>query len=169
MKIEWSAVTKLGGENQGEYTGRGVYIWGFMLADSFLPYYVGIAQNVHYRVIQHLNSLLGGRYTIYHKDSLSKFRDHKSGKGDIKANVGMLYLPDWPRNYLQFVFNRKLLQPHIDFMVDNFAYSYAKVEDQTQLRNIEKLCINRIGIENLGNSKAGTTNDVTISHTDFPC
>lgn len=46
---------------------HGIYLWGFTI-NEFIPYYVGMAKNkyVHRRLMDHLNYLLGGMYTIYH-------------------------------------------------------------------------------------------------------
>jgi hypothetical protein len=122
---------------------KGVYIWGFILNSNFIPYYLGVAENIKYRLLEHVSSLMGGKYTIYKKDYLHKFYDFK----DTKLNDGIIYIPDWPFNYRYFLQEFKNLQPHLNYMVENFYYSFAELKDveRNELFIIEKICIDEIG------------------------
>jgi len=168
IKLEW---TKLASTSEIEFPPEkktGIYIWGFNLMNEFVPYYVGIADDVFSRIMQHLNSIIGGKYVIYHSDSLVKFREFKNKEIDIDKSRGKIYSPNWPKGYKTFIKDRKKLQPHIDFMVDCFTFSYATVDttiiSKKELMEIEKICINQIGKENLQNTKSGYSNRFIINN-----
>lgn len=146
----------------------GVYIWGFNIDSVFIPYYVGIAENIFLRINQHLSLLVSGQYTIFHKSSLTQFKLFKDSEVQTDKSMGKIYSPEWPNNYAKFLINRKELQPHIDYMVDCFQFTYAKVElgenSGFGLKEIEKACINLIGKENLINTKSGNSCILKIEH-----
>jgi hypothetical protein len=145
--------------------GSGIYVWGFSISEPFIPYYVGIALNINFRIYEHINSIIGGKYTIYHKNSLPNFPEFKNKEIQVDKTNGKIYSPNWPSDYKNFINNRKVLQPHIDFMIDHFAYSYATIEDYHKCsKDIEMICINKIGKENLANTRAGNSNKFKIEH-----
>jgi hypothetical protein len=148
--------------------GRGVYIWGFTIAREFTPYYVGIADNILVRIYQHIQSILSGAYTIYHYSSLASFKDFKDKTARADQPSGKLYEPHLPHGFKDFLHNRLLLQPHIDFMVDKFTFSYAIVEKEIasnqELKEIEKICIHQIGPGKLANTRAGDFQRFSMSH-----
>lgn len=169
ITLEWTEFTNSStlpdNNNTTEY---GVYIWGFCIKNEFIPYYVGIADNIIFRIYQHLNSLIGGLYTIYHKDSLVNFKEFKKQDVNQDKSFGKIYSPNWPKEYKSFITERKTLQKHIDFMVDSFSFSYATVDKsiikKIELQEIEKICINQIGKENLQNTRSGDSSGFEIEH-----
>lgn len=140
----------------------GVYIWGFTINRVFIPYYVGSSTKIAKRMVEHISSIIGGEYRVFEKDKLHEFPKLK--------NKGELYESNLPYGYLEFLKKRANLQPHIDFMVDTFTFTYAIVNSKNydkgkDLEIIEKKIIKKIGIHNLINGKAGDTPEVTITHT----
>ncbi len=125
----------------------GIYIWGFYGEDDFIPYYVGKALSVWWRLGQHLYTLNGGGANIYQPKHFVNFKEHK--KNDY------LYCPDSPSNIIKFMDNsNKLLKSSLKFMVDNFHFTYALARKE-HLEDLEKSVINSIGKENLINNRSG--------------
>lgn len=167
ITLEWTELVKINDlGNLSDHSG--VYLWGFQIQERFIPYYVGIADNVVYRITEHLNCLVGGKYTIYHKDSLSQFAKYKYEKVDPDLKIGKIYEPQWPNNYFEFIEKRACLGQHIDYMLDTFAFSCAPIQsnpdNKNNLKEIEKSCINQIGLQNLANTRVGHSNLLVISH-----
>jgi peptidoglycan/xylan/chitin deacetylase (PgdA/CDA1 family) len=120
------------------------------------------------RIQEHVKSIIGGTYTIFHKKSLADFKNYKYKEVLQNMSKGKIYVPDWPKGYSNFLDNRKNLQPHIDFMVDTFTFSYAIIDSNdiswNDMNDIEKICINQIGKENLHNIRVGTSDNFVIKH-----
>lgn len=137
----------------------GIYIWGFTIDDKFIPYYVGKADNIHGRIATHLSSIMSGRYTIFNKDCLKNFKLHKSQKELSSDGLGKIYIPYWPKSIIYFLNNKKKLEPHINFMLESFTFSYIKIPTEKFpadiLDSLEKFIINYIGKENLINTRSG--------------
>lgn len=153
-----------------KYTG--VYIWGFSIDDVFTPYYVGIADDMIFRIFEHISSILSGRYTIYHRDSLANFKEYKSQSLQEDRREGKIYNPNWPDKFKDFLDHRKELQSHIDYMIEAFAFSYAKIDrnqfSRQDLKEVEKICINQIGIDKLANTRAGYSDGFLVEHVGNP-
>jgi hypothetical protein len=165
--LDWQNLQSIYSVNHNSINYRGVYIWGFTLDTEFVPYYVGIAENVISRIYEHVNSIIGGRYNIFHKEALKEFSKYKNHDPDIESK-GKLFLPDWPMGYKNFLINRNNLYPHIDYMVDTFSFSFAIVNDKYSafdLKCLEKICISKIGIENLINTRCGSSDRFELVHT----
>jgi hypothetical protein len=141
----------------------GVYIWGFMFETEFVPYYVGIAFNltISKRLTEHVNNLIGGRYCIIHSLDLKSFYHFKDIETESEES-GLLYIPNWPDGYGNFLKRRHKLKQHIDNMVDRMHFTYAVITNDKLLKSdyelIEKYCINTIGKDKLWNTRAGLTN-----------
>lgn len=165
ISLHWSDFIRISNLKYDNQYEAGVYVWGFTIGKDFIPYYIGIADNLILRIHEHINSIIGGRYTIYHSSSLAEFKNYKDHEA---GSIGKIYHPDWPYGYKYFIENRKNMQPHIDFMVDSFTFSFASIERQNgywdDLKNIEKICINQIGKENLANTRAGICESLCITH-----
>ncbi len=169
IKLNW---TKLIGISEIFFPERdvyGVYIWGFFIDNEFIPYYVGIADSITYRIYQHINSIIGGLYTIYHRNSLVNFKEFKNQNINPDKSSGKIYSPNWPKDYKTFISERQLLQEHIDFMVDNFVFSFVSVDkniiSKNDLKEIEKICIDQLGKENLQNTRSGESSRFNIEHS----
>lgn len=147
----------------------GVYIWGFRdHQGEFLGYYVGKGVDIFSRMSQHVSNILGGCYSIFHKDSLIRFNEFKKDTANVDADQGKLYHPNFPGSLPDFVKSHDKLQPHINHMLNNLAFTYAEVgkDDLSHLGEIEKACIQSWGIENLANTRGGVTNKILLSHSD---
>lgn len=172
ITLKWSDLVHIGELEYDNQNEQGVYLWGFTIDGTFIPYYVGIAFNIKYRMFEHINSIIGGHYTIHHKNSLARFKDYKNTVAKAENSSGKLYSPDWPAKYKTFIDQRKILQPHIDYMVDNFTFTYASTVEYNlykgDLEAIEKICINQLGKENLWNHRAGISGKFIIQHTGNP-
>ncbi len=133
---------------------KGVYIWGFILDSDFTPYYLGVAEDIIYRLMEHMNFLLGGKYAVYHKDYLHEFYKYKHR---TETNKGLIYVPYWPSKYDYFIKNWENIIPHIKYMYEHIHFSFAEVNniERTELFAIETICINRINIEKLHQFRAG--------------
>jgi hypothetical protein len=105
---------------------------------------------------------------IFHRDSLARFKDFKDQDVQADSTKGKIYIPDWPYSFINFLDSRNELQPHLDFMVDTFTFSYAVVNreivSKQDLKEIEKICIKQIGKENLANTRSGYSNKFIINH-----
>ncbi len=168
LSLDWIDLKNISNLNYSEDDNFGVYLWGFTINNNFVPYYIGIAKYINYRILEHARSITSGMYTIFHKDSLENFKQFKNDKADTNNDVGKLYEPNWPKDYKNFVENLNLLQTHINFMVEKFTYSYAILDKNhvslSDLKEIEKTCINQIGIENLINTRAGKSDKYNLIH-----
>lgn len=168
ITLQWTDLKTISDLTMNDQTEGGVYLWGFSVDTVFVPYYIGIADNIIFRIYKHINSIIGGHYTIFHHNSLANFKDFKDRNVQMDKSKGKIYLPDWPHGYKHFIDIRKVLQPHIDFMVDSFTFSFATVDKQVvsgnDLKEIEKICINQIGKENLANTRAGHSDKFIIDH-----
>jgi len=175
IELEWSKLQEFGNNNMDledttNKVVRGVYIWGFMKGDKFIPYYVGKSDNIHYRMFEHIGALLGGSYTIYHENSLMDFPTHKKNINEWNSNLisekeyeGIVYYPKDLNAFKWFLEHRynPNVKPHLDNMVKNFRYTYAEYskDDETKYKvpiyDIEKTIISTFGLENLGNTRGG--------------
>jgi len=169
INLNWAELMSI---SEMQFPGEkkyGVYLWGFTIDDEFVPYYIGITEDIFLRIIQHLSFIIGGKYAIYHCDSLKNFADFKNEKVNPYKTNGKMYSPNWPNEYKLFIEDRKDLQKHIDFMVDSFTFSYATVDQRIilnkELKEIEKICINQIGKKNLQNTRAGYSDQFIIAHS----
>jgi hypothetical protein len=144
----------------------GVYLWGYLIDDLFHPYYVGKGVDIFARISQHVSSIMGGYYTIYHKNSLLDFKYHKNVKSSETDIPIKLYHPIFPQSIPDFVLRSEELREHIDFMVSTFAFSYALVEKEyvKYLGEIEKSCISSFGLENLANTRGGLSSYFEVTH-----
>jgi len=168
LTLDWIDFCRISNLSSPPKTGAGVYVWGFTINNEFVPYYVGIAEDIVFRMFEHLNAIIGGKYTIYHKDSLVNFIAFKGVKESVDQKTGKLYTPDWPKSYYHFLANRKTLQLHIDFMVDAFTFSFALIDKESisgaDLKEIEKICIRQIGIDLLANTRGGHSDKFILEH-----
>lgn len=167
LTLNWTSCIRISDFMYQGAKERGVYIWGFTISDLFIPYYVGIAGNIASRIYEHVNCIIGGKYTVYHTNSLADFKKFKGEAGDAHKADGKLYVPCWPDGYKSFIDNRKTLQPHIDYMVDTFTFLYAVVDEKISgkdLKEIEKICINQLGRDNLANTRMGDSEKFCIMH-----
>jgi hypothetical protein len=147
---------------------KGVYLWGFTIDQKFIPYYLGIAEDINFRLLEHIKSIISGNYRIFHKDSLADFVKYKMVDVHPDKSKGVLYIPNWPDGYQTFLQERHQLQPHIDYMIDTFTFFYASINDpdinKYDLQEIEKICINHIGKESLLNMRGGHSERFQIEH-----
>ena len=133
-----------------------------------MPYYVGEALNMEYRLLEHANAILGGEYCIHDRATLDTF--YKNNNGEVTGEDGLLYYPNsWPYGFNKFLSQLKNLRPHIDYMIETMTFSYAIIEDlnigKNELRGIENICINSIGRERLWNKKSGKNSSITVKHS----
>lgn len=164
IQLDWTRITRISElEYSDENTNRGVYIWGFTIDEKFIPYYVGIAENIEYRLTEHVNFILSGRYSIHHEKNLISFFNYKNNI--TEAETGLIYIPNWPYGYNRFLKRRDELKPHIDYMIKTMTYSYAAISDEKiSLKTLEKICINQIGKERLWNKRSGDDNTLQLIH-----
>lgn len=145
---------------------QGIYIWGFEINNKFIPYYVGIAYNIQTRITEHISSIIGGRYCIIHSKNLEQFYEYKETKS-ISEESGLIYIPNFPEGYKQFLFNKKKLQPHIDYMVEKMCFTYSVFNEENitkkDLELIEKKCIQMLGKEKLWNTRGGNSENILIN------
>ncbi len=168
IKLNWTKLQPVSNFHISEVYG--VYIWGFLFEEEFVPYYVGIAfkHTISNRIFQHVNDILGGKYCIIHSKDLREF--YKFNKDMVSNDErGLIYIPKWPNEYSTFLKKRKELSPHIDNMIDKMHFTYSILGKEFQTKNdyeiVEKACINAIGIEKLWNKRGGSV-DVKIIEVD---
>jgi hypothetical protein len=166
--LEWTSFENIGNLNYSNNNLKsGIYLWGFKFSNKFIPYYLGSSENIEYRLFEHVNSIISGKYTIFHKDDLHRFYNFKDDLQNDISKKGMIYRPDWPKNYNYFLNHRNELQSHIDFMVDNFVFSYSVIKEnleKTELKLIENKCINSIGMNLLINTRSGKSENIFLQH-----
>lgn len=158
MVLEWCSPIKIkGAKDLSKANKKGVYIWGFRIDKEFIPYYVGKAVSIQHRIKEHISFILSGKYSIYDQDHLKDFYNHP-----IK------FEPYWPANFLDFLSLRQELAEDIDFMIDNFEFTFAEVKDSETspklLNEVEKYYIKLIGIPFLANTKGGNSSIDYIEH-----
>ncbi len=168
LTLSWTKLTDIEGLIYPEENVCGIYLWGFMINNEFIPYYVGIADNIFYRIHEHINHIIGGLYVIYHRDSLGDFKEFKHQVVNPELSGGKIYFPNWPMGYKTFLKDRKKLQEHIDYMVDRFVFSFAELNLvsilKQDLKEVEKIVICQIGKENLQNTRSGASDRFKITH-----
>jgi len=168
ITLNWTAFQSISDLTLIDRNIAGIYVWGFKIDKAFIPYYVGIAYKIVSRMYGHVNSIIGGRYRVFHRDSLIDFKKYKDQYTQVDKSKGEIYLPNWPYGYQNFLIHRKDLQPHIDFMVETISFTYAILDRQEfsnqDFKEIEKICINQIGKENLINERAGRSEKFEIKH-----
>lgn len=156
------------------YDGReqaGMYIWGFTINSIFIPYYLRMSNDIIVHIQQQVTRIMSGGIAVFHRDSLAEFKKYKYE--DVQADMerGKLHHPTWPYGFKNFLEKRKKLQPHIDFMVEAFSFSYAVVGKEISMNDlpvIQRVCINQIGVENLINKKAHDSDKFVVQHTGNP-
>lgn len=111
LTLKWSELISASEIENYNNSESGIYIWGFDIEEVFIPYYLGIADNVVFRIYEHLNLLIGGKYTIFHKDSLVNFKEFKAKEVDNSLTKGKIYSPNWPKEYQVFLDNRNSFNP----------------------------------------------------------
>ncbi len=172
LTLDWKDFTGIPVLTRSNQNDSGVYVWGFTVDGVFIPYYVGIANDIIFRILEHINAIISGRYTIFHHNSLTNFYRFKDESVQTDMTEGKVYIPDWPYGYKNFLDRRKELEPHIDFMIQTFTFSYAIVDSKiaagNDLKEIEKICINQIGKEKLANTRAGFSNRFNLNHIGNP-
>ena len=86
---------------------------------------------------------------------------------DVADEFGLIYIPNFPDGYNNFLEKRKKLQPHIDNMVDRMYFSYSVFDSdeitKQNLELIEKKCIETIGKNKLWNTRCGNCDAISIS------
>lgn len=179
LELKWSGSLKISDIRNDEVFKRGVYLWGFTIDNHFIPYYIGISDNIHSRMIVHIENMLRGAYTIFHKDSLKSLKEDneifKKYKAEAKkweipekiAESGIVYNPTDLSCRLWFIDNIANLNEHINYMVSTFSYTYALYEndvDDITLKDIEKHLIDGIHKNNLWNTVGGEPKDFKIDN-----
>lgn len=166
INLIWTPLAPISNIKNPIVPNRGIYCWGFTIDNKFMPYYIGVAENISHRIFEHINSIIGGKYTLFHKNDLLNFAEYKNQKET--SNKGKLYTPDWPKGYKKFIVNRNGLKEHIDYMIDHFTFSYAVVNtadcSKKDLGEIEKICIEKIDKNNLINTRGGHSSRFKIVH-----
>jgi hypothetical protein len=169
ITLKWTDFVQISNLKYDKKINQGVYFWGFTINGNFVPYYIGVAAHLVYRIFEHINFTYGGRYTIFHKDSLHEFTMYKKDMVvNEEMNRGVIYIPDWPSGYKAFLEKRDKLRCHIDFILETFTISFAyeglQELSMKQLQEIEKICINQIGKEKLINSRSGYSDEFMVTH-----
>jgi hypothetical protein len=150
MKLNWRSLRPYSAlaDPEAEGTSAGVFVWGFLLDGRFVPYWVGKALDVHWRLSEHLSRILGGEQTVYHKDHLVQFWKFEPVYGEIS-----------PARKVDFVRNRYgSLREHIDAMIDSFHFTWAPIprEDFEQwASSAARAVMDAIGRDQLVNRRAG--------------
>lgn len=166
IELTWTPLTSISNIKNPAEPNRGIYCWGFTVENKFMPYYIGKAENISHRIFEHFSSLIGGKYTLFHKEDLLNFSKFK--EKDPNEKEGKSYIPDWPKGYENFIKNRDNLKDDIDFMIKHMTYSYAIVDkirySKQELSEIEKKCIEDINIKNSINTRGGDSHGFEIEH-----
>ena len=98
IELNWIDLTPINNIKNSTNPKRGVYCWGFGIGKQFIPYYIGIADNIIHRIFEHYNSIVSGKYTLFHKNNLFHFSQFKDQK-ESNEEKGKSYIPDWPKGY----------------------------------------------------------------------
>ena len=126
----------------------GVYVWGFDLGDTFVPYFVGKAHDVVGEMAGHISRILSGDSVIYHKDHLQEFWKYEPVYGDITLG-----------GKVEFFRKRYgALREHLDHMVDSFCFTYAPIEPSLFEKldsSAERAVMDAIGRDKLVNQRHG--------------
>jgi hypothetical protein len=124
----------------------GIYIWGFNIKGRFVKYYVGKAQNVGWRLTEHITSVLTGNYRIYKKEHVENYLHHEPiyKPGPIEGKVDFLQkrVGEWKTD--------------IEYMAENFWFTYAEMslsDFKASGIDAEGCVIDTFGINNLINHR----------------
>ncbi len=151
----WSKITKYT-ELTNAIDSSGIYIWCIKIAPNrIIPYYVGKASNIGWRLTQHMSDLIGGNYTIHKQEDLKKIKELGYQHFIVKANN--IYEPTTIELKVRFIAEKdKEIKAHLDFMVENFYFTFHEIENYKEMgAEAEKAVIKEIGIENLINRRGG--------------
>jgi len=111
------------GKEYSKKEGKGgVYIWGYYEGETFIPLYVGQAENMYARLIQHYCSVKGGEYRLRNIDKLE--RSYVYQENINKAKI--IYEPTSFKEVLKGVSDIVINQT-IGKIVNNFAFRYEEV------------------------------------------
>lgn len=165
LRLKWTPLLKLqdfdasmskrGKQSKRENSKRGVYMWGFATPKGFVPYYVGKANHIYERALQHVAGLTGGAYPIYHPDCLHEFYLHRDEQAD-EAGTGKLYSPESVHS-LVTVFRSEPVQQVVAELLLWFRFTYALVEPpEVQTGWIEQLVADHFGRQCLQATVTGT-------------
>jgi|GEM_PF-2850720 len=154
LELKWTPLLKLqdfdasmskrGTQSKRENSKRGVYMWGFATLKGFVPYYVGKANHIYERALQHVAGLTGGAYTIYHLDCLHEFHRHRDEQPDV-AGTGKLYSPE-SVHALMNDFRSESVQQIVAQLLLWFRFTYTLVESpDVQTGWIEQLVADHFG------------------------
>lgn len=166
LQLNWTPLTSIQGFKSDECKAvkvRAVYLWGFKMADVFVPYYVGKANHVYERALQHVAALSGGAYPIYHPDCLHKFHTHKGDSADMEGR-GKLYSPEGVHS-LAGVFRSEAVQQIVNQLLSWFRFTYAPIDRKdVETGWIEQLVADHFGRGYLQSSVTGNAPDLTLIH-----
>jgi len=128
----------------------GIYLWGFKSRNNrFIPYYGGKAWRLKWRLTDHISNILGVNYTIYDPEKIENEdfnREHSKYNAEDFA---------WK---VKWIIDRNALKPYIDYMVDNFYFTYAEMthnEFKEYADSAEKTLISECDLVGRGNSRCG--------------
>lgn len=106
-------------EQDKQHKIKGVYLWGFVDAGVFIPYYVGKSDHIYERVLQHVAGLSGGLYRVY---SLSTLRTKLT---QAARQNEALYIPTSVYE-LATRFQSRHVQNVVDELLWAFRFTYAE-------------------------------------------
>ncbi|MGN6802008.1 MAG: GIY-YIG nuclease family protein [Ginsengibacter sp.] len=150
IELHWNDILDLKElvSHENELKGKsGIYVWGWLDEEkSFVPYYVGKADNLGQRLFEHLGKLKGGMYSIYSwQYAFSKnfkcLRELEKGK--------LIYVPSTIENWQNLFFAREV-QDSLTCLIKNLKFSWG-IADKKYNMDLERL------IYNLFNSKNPNT------------
>lgn len=104
----------------------GVYVWGYREPDrQFVPLYVGKAQNLFERMMQHYCRYQGGEYGVFDKSDLDAI--YYAHQNDVKPK--RIYEP---RSFKEMVVFLRSKDPGHAVMVEHFIFRYLYLETEAE-------------------------------------
>ncbi len=152
---KWSPITKYT-ELTNDVNKSGIYIWCIKIPENrIIPYYVGKASNIGWRLTQHMSDLLGGNYTIHKQEDLEKIKELGYQHFIVKTNN--IYEPTTIELKVRFIAEKDIeIKAHLNFMVENFYFTFYEIENYREMgAEAEKAVIKKIGKGNLINRRGG--------------
>lgn len=133
MTLNWEALQHYKAIGSKAEDISGVYVWGFKDGKKFVPYYAGKAQYVYWRLTDHISAILGGNYSLFDKDHLLDFKNNQS-----------FYNAQNLEKKIEFITTKRHeRKADIEFMIDNFHFTCAPVEDfKNDGAEVEKAVLN---------------------------
>lgn len=140
----------------------GIYLWGVIHNNRYIPLYVGKGRNVHERIFQHISRWRGGEYRVPNWEHI--IDDTKRVK-PFTTDDNLLYIPHGANQYSDFLKSSDI-QNTISNVIDNFFCVWLSIPNSKLLDEEDELAT-LAGKDRLISSHRKRQTPVTKTISDF--